>query len=181
MRVPISLSAKPISFFLPFRCLCLCLLYGGFEDEVQLAIVEVTGRLAFELAVVAEGLVERTRDRTRRQQRHARVWRPRKSRCAMDLLQLHGEGRDTEKRVMVREERDTANRQLGDDADVFKSRSAYVITHTSSSRRGSGGLLPFTMVSDCIVYVPASQDQRSGLLLGLYALRKRQGLTTRGE
>ena len=39
-------------------CLCLCLLYGGFEDEVQLAIVEVTGRLAFELAVVAEGLVE---------------------------------------------------------------------------------------------------------------------------
>ena len=35
-------------------CLCLCLLYGGFEDEVQLAIVEVTGRLAFELAVVAE-------------------------------------------------------------------------------------------------------------------------------
>ena len=133
------------------------------------------------LTLIAEGLVERTRDRTRRQQRHARVWRPRKSRCAMDLLQLHGEGRDTEKRVMVREERDTANRQLGDDADVFKSRSAYVIAHTSSSRRGSGGLLPFTMVSDCIVYVPASQDQRSGLLLGLYALRKRQGLTTRGE
>lgn len=48
---------------------------------------------------------------------------------------------------MVREERVTARRQLGDDVDVFKSRSAYVIASASCrGSRGSCGLLPTAMM-----------------------------------
>lgn len=57
--------------------------------EVVLVSVDEVGGPDFELTIVTEGGIERTGDRTRRQQRKRSVWGPGERGCPVDFFELH--------------------------------------------------------------------------------------------